>query len=689
MDLGVPGGPGEERVAIFKDRFVALFACAVHILPLVATVVMGYYIFNEHWIGAQVTDHGAWDSEAKLGLQFAAKILEVIIVASLATMIFTFARYEAILGRGAPLASFLAGTDFSSPSCLWSEGLLAMLTGRFSSAGRKVFFLLFTAVCCLLAFVVAPATATVLLPIEDWYVLSGTRMYLNTTDVDPYPRVITTENNTPSEDACRGWGRAYCPSDGWEFVRELVAPLASRDAPTHLSRTVARNVARLKGYGYNIAAGLNVCVPRESYMSSPNQRNVTIISIPHHAKAEALMYSSTIWGRALDLAEKNGNFYRGSTHRIKSSAEQIAVETICTVQTDRDGYQNSSSLTFPDVRGTGHDARDVGFSIENPEFVEFLAQLNGSRAELQFFDLPEDLQAVASVGAVAALPRPEGPPTVLGCLLNAQWHKTPFTYNIDNREIWTEQEPNDHGWYDAKGIRVSTSFVNLTNLPIEDAILGNSSIFEELVKVSAAGTLLDLVAGDPGSASIPCVIEAVLNAMLGNGLARTTPQIGPFLALKKTDDWWKSFFPPPNQTFGFITGQTIFDLPEDLVQSGHWIDMVAEMFGFAYTSRDRTVRYSMIGLFVHSFIAVCYILWSVAVGVTSSTWQSTPEIVALAMRSPPPGHDKMPTSIDFGTQGMKQTYALVAEGDEIRLQWLKSNERVPPEKRVKPNLSYM
>ena len=74
--------------------------------------------------------------------------------------------------------------------------------------------------------------------------------------------------------------------------------------------------------------------------------------------------------------------------------------------------ENSSTLTFPDVRGTGHDARDVGFSIENPEFVEFLAQLNGS-------NMPEDLQAVASVGAVAALPRPEGSPTVLGCLLNA------------------------------------------------------------------------------------------------------------------------------------------------------------------------------------------------------------------------------------------------------------------------------
>ncbi|KAM0200925.1 hypothetical protein ACHAQI_011537 [Fusarium lateritium] len=688
IDLARPKAErNQPQVAIYKDRLVAAFACAIHLPPLVATTVMGYLIFAEHWVGAQITLEGRWDSEARFGLLVAAKLLEGIIIASLATMIFTIARYEAIRGRGAPLASFFAGSDFQSPSFLWSDGFMALLKGRFSSHLRKTFFILFIVACCLLAVIVAPATATVLLPKEDWYVIGGTRIWLNSTGTHLYNQTIAAANNTPGEVICQSLGHPRCPSEAWDSLRQLVAPLSGVEAPTYLVSTGLRGRVSIQAQGYSLSAATDVCQPKQSYLAP---RNISKISMPHHAKGEALIYASALWNRALELAQANGKWYRGSSHRVTTKAEQVVAETIC-VPTSLGKGDDAATLSFPDIRNPGHNPRAVTFTIKDPSFSQFLNHLNGSVSELHFFDLPKELRGKASIGAVAAVPGSKNSSVVFGCLVNAQWHKTLVQTDIDRHEIWSTTSPDENEWRNDKPISVHASFANLTNLAIEtdNESEDGMSIFDALVKASSYGTLLDLVTSDPKSNGIPCMLEITLNAMLVNGLARTTPDIEPLVEVKKQSDWWRSFFSPPGQTFGVVEGQTIYNVSEEVIRNNHRTDMRTEMFGFAYSGRDTTIRYSMIGLFVYGAITVCYIVWSVGVGITSSAWQSTPEVVILAMLSQPPGEDKMHTSILHGTHALEKSYSLVAEKGKVRLMALPKSGVVPLEQRVKPNQTYL
>ncbi|KAM0340596.1 hypothetical protein ACHAPU_010433 [Fusarium lateritium] len=684
IGLASPKTQDQPQVAIYKDRLIAAFACVIHLPPLVTTAVLGYLIFAEHWVGAQITLRGRWDSEAKFGLLVAAKLLEGIIIASLATMIFTFARYEATRGRGAPLASFFAGSDFQSPSYLWSDGFVGLLRGRFSSILRKILFILFIVICCLLAVIVAPATATVLLPKEDWYIIGGTRIWLNSTGNNLYSQTIAA-NSTPGETVCRSLGHPRCPSEAWDSLRQLVAPLSSVHAPTYLVTTGTRGRVSIEAQGYSLSAATDVCQPKPSYLT---WRNISKISMPHHAKGKALIYASALWNQALELAEENGKWYRGSNHRLSTEAEQVVSETIC-VPTNHDKWVNPG-LSFPDIRKPGHDPRNVTFTVKSPGFGRFLSHLNGSVSELHFFDLPQDLQSIASIGAVAAVPGSGAFPVVFGCLVNAQWHKTLLQTDIDRHEIWSTTSPDENEWKESKPISIRTSFANLTNLQIKTAGENEDgkSVFDALVKASSYGTLLDMVTSDPKSNGIACMLEIIINAMLVNGLARTTPDIEPLVKVKQQSDWWRSFFSPPGQTFGLVEGQTIYNVSEDMMRNNHRTDMRTEMFGFAYSSRDTTIRYSMVGLFIYSAITICYVAWSVGVGITSSTWQSTPEVMILAMRSQPPGEEEMPTSILHGTHSLGKAYSLVVDDGTVRLLALPKDKTVPLEQRVKPNQTY-
>lgn len=81
---------------------------------LIAIIKRGYYI------GGELSGRVGQDQLKFLGLQLAAKLHELTMIASLGEILFSHIRRQIVSGRAIPLAALVAGFQFTSISFLWS-----------------------------------------------------------------------------------------------------------------------------------------------------------------------------------------------------------------------------------------------------------------------------------------------------------------------------------------------------------------------------------------------------------------------------------------------------------------------------------------------------------------------------------------------------------------------------------------
>ncbi|KAF9874306.1 hypothetical protein CkaCkLH20_08289 [Colletotrichum karsti] len=181
-------------------------------------------------------------------------------------------------------------------------------------------------------------------------------------------------------------------------------------------------------------------------------------------------------------------------------------------------------------------------------------------------------------------------------------------------------------------------------------------------------------------------VETIINAMLANGMARVAPDAKPILELKnKNGTWWRNFFLHRPEVGESMT-YTVFDVPETDQDRLAGLDFVGDVFAYYYTYKDPAVRYSLIGLLVYCVMAVAFISWSLSTGITSTSWESTPELLALAIRSPVPENNEMPTSMLEEIEPLRKRYCVVVgEGNSLQLQPM---DEVDLKKTVKANKKY-
>ncbi|KAF6844358.1 hypothetical protein CMUS01_01132 [Colletotrichum musicola] len=681
---------GQDKTVIFKNRLVALLAATLHAPALVGAAVLTQFVFKEHFIGARLSSGGKWDSQVTLAIQFAAKFLETLILASLSTMMFTFIRHEITKGRGLPLAAFFAPTDFRSLSFVWSDEFLALLTSRFSSVWKKVAFLALSVLCCLLAAVVAPSAATILLPANDWYTIGGTRVFLDTPHEDVFPLNITA-SHTLNGSVCEVAGNHRCPSSGWETLQHLAAYFPSHTVIDFDNWAIRRppTLFTVPMPGSLPQMSLRIREPFENNTDSSIgfDASASRVMLPHHATGAALAETATIWANAIKISErKDRNWIRGSDQRVRSAHYVAALQTRCQVSFFDPNRTSSNAVVFPDVRL--EDTVDQNTTIEHPRIARFVQNLDGSVSELLFLDADAtgELARNVSVGAVVAVPIAGGNSLALyGCLTSALWTPRKLKVAGDHRIGFDYQDPSPHEWLsgrDESGNRkvvIHTSLANLTNPPV-DAV-ANATVFQRLVDAAeisnTAARRLDWTVGH---------VETIINAMLANGMSRVAPDAKPILQLRdENGTWWRNFFRHRPEAGRRMT-YTVFAVPEADRDRLAGLDFAGDVFAYYYTYKDPAVRYSLIGLLAYCVLAVAFVSWSLATGVTGTSWESTPELLALAMRSPAPGDDVMPTSVVEELGPLRRRYCVVV-GEGRGLQLRPVNE-VDSEKTVRANEGY-
>jgi hypothetical protein len=107
-------GPEEPKRLFTMSRKVALVRCGVHLLPSCVSLILITINLLSYFIGAELQAFQNGDS-IKMGiLQICAKVQELLVVASLSTVIFHVLRSELVFGPGLPLGLLGAGFKFTS-----------------------------------------------------------------------------------------------------------------------------------------------------------------------------------------------------------------------------------------------------------------------------------------------------------------------------------------------------------------------------------------------------------------------------------------------------------------------------------------------------------------------------------------------------------------------------------------------
>lgn len=146
-------------------RWRASGICSIHVPSLAISVTLLFLNFST----AYYEDVGLPGQNLHFNaLQFAAKCHEILIAASLSTVIANYMQYELSRSRGLSLESVLAGLQITNLSSLWSHGLWSGCFTHGFKAYRGQFILL-VIVLAILATTVGPSSAILILPSIGWW----------------------------------------------------------------------------------------------------------------------------------------------------------------------------------------------------------------------------------------------------------------------------------------------------------------------------------------------------------------------------------------------------------------------------------------------------------------------------------------------------------------------------------------
>ncbi|THV46004.1 hypothetical protein BGAL_0428g00100 [Botrytis galanthina] len=225
----------KPKVAVRKDRRKALQKAGTHVLPIIITITLLF--LNGHEIYANSMGNADAEVNTRLnGLQFVAKVHEILIGISLSTIILSFFQHEA-LRQGIPLGGFLIAFRITDLGSLLSPELWA--AGAFGHHfKRRLLFVVMSLFAMILAAISGPASAILILPSLDWWIVpttkysswSTTHFTLNAEKSQVWPKYVdnssfdtfcTFELNRLSDN---------CAAGGFSAIRAWVDRPSSRES---------------------------------------------------------------------------------------------------------------------------------------------------------------------------------------------------------------------------------------------------------------------------------------------------------------------------------------------------------------------------------------------------------------------------------------------------------------------------
>ena len=167
------------KIAIRKDRAIALLRSLIHLIPVGVSLCEIILNWNTYYVGVSIYNQAFY--------QLLAKIHEIAIQASLAAILFSYIRHELTIGKGIPFGALLSGLQISQVSYLWSMEFWGAIRSVHLSLCRKFTLLILIVTCIILASLSGAASAVLLVPRFDYWAAGSTDIWVNSTFNDLYP----------------------------------------------------------------------------------------------------------------------------------------------------------------------------------------------------------------------------------------------------------------------------------------------------------------------------------------------------------------------------------------------------------------------------------------------------------------------------------------------------------------------
>jgi hypothetical protein len=649
----------EPKKKIIETSFwVALRRCAVHLVPVAFSLVIITLNAKGYYIGADFASLIHSETLNLLLFQIAAKVQELLVVASLTTIIFHLARQELLFGNGLPLGLIGSGLLFSDAGYFLSKEFWGSLKYKAKNKWRKWGFLASLVLAGGTAALVGPSSATLLVPKTQYWQAGGTSFYMNGNSSDFWP-ISLSSNDFTSQPYCFGQDATkygICPSGGFRSLWEHYGQI---DSSNYLNAGFAQPYAKqLSGssFYWKIDSPLSQ-VPPVYALGGPRRDNqvqdFTFFVQSHAATTIMAQQITTDWWNAL-LSQKKLNPDRVDDRVAQTTVLNPAVQVRCSAP--QNISNGNTDVQFPTLSPDGW----VWRAATNYSVVT-LNNTASDHLRFNWVHLPDQFGA-ATIGSVfeSAWASDNSSRTVVGCTaFSTYFNATLFT---DEYSFWS-------GWYPwnvefghrypvyedgqaqnpANGrIAVNDSWLDLLTPPTPpdgpgyyswqpstiESILMNAGL-QNIVLPNNGSTLTQVWANEDLTAgSKTILLEMIICSVLVDGLSRS----GSAKVYSTTDPTYTWALSDYNQKSDFDTlilkDQDAINPPNSPSVNFTKLRIDMKIGGFAYEG-SLAEYLAMTVLFVHIAFALSHTIWIICSKETSDSWDSVSKIIVLAQNSRP------------------------------------------------------
>ncbi|KIW34539.1 uncharacterized protein PV07_01316 [Cladophialophora immunda] len=640
--LGGWRGSEGPKIALRKSRGIAAARASVHLIPLVACgVVLGYnfrIVFVEY-------------NAAYSALQFVAKLHEMLMQASIAAIVLAYIRQGLIGNTALPFGALLAASQVQNTSTIFSLEFWGAVTSPSLSLRRKFELFTFVLVSLVMAASVGPSSAILMLPRGMQPRVGSLDVYLNETVF--FPSQLT---------AASASGIANLAAAEQIFYRDLIeTPWITAEWFDDIQVNITYTVSTGQDVG-----GYTVCSPSLAavYIDNTSEDN------PAWKHLDKRLSNATGWFSSY-------------------LSKQACVKVFCGVQ-EVSGDHNSSYLQLRGSQSSSDSQQASGLPA-NLNLTEgaFLDSYNGTTdPHLMWLRTPESLRSNYSIIAVYAPSRPEDSgTTAITCGAQAAWlssHvKTSDYYSgttYINGDVPSEVregdpitntggDPYSESWSEptvpisVEWANISTSPQTTNDGPDLTSIVTTQDLFYRLDMLSSSD---DSGCGSPSpdDCASPYVDTLpYLTALLGTMIATAMSVHNASAPLSLGGS---------EQTAGFTRVRLDFFG----IGTGYCIDTFPDV-----------IAACVLGLYCAC--ALGHLVWSICSGLSSNSWDSVAELVALALNSKRPAQLRY-TSAGVETIGVFREPIRILENETQSLEMVFENDAdlKGTHKRLKRNQEY-
>ena len=660
-----------RKVAIREDRWIAALAGAIHVLP--ASVAISIAIFNAvgYYIGEELAGPKGQDDEKLAGLQLAAKLHELTMQASIAAMLLQYIRHEVALNDGLPFGALFAGHLFKDISFLWSSEFWGTANGYFTINQSRYRLVALLVVCSLLGLTAGPASATILKPRMGHWPAGGTDFWIDVPLVELWSTKVVARD-VPI--GCSNYtADKSCPYGDWQTLSQDYFPYWSRLE----NRGVLPEIIRLPSL-----KSIRELYPQIRSTSQQYSQPFSVATTQDSVIADSVAETGRLWSWVVAAAWRSkGQPWRFWSHADATftvSAQQPIVHTRCANYSSAVTYPNRNITKFYDLtaidifRKTGDFPLDV--EIDLPKINED----GPGNAQLNFITIPQpSTNATALAGIIVVPGSAQTSQRTYSCTVDARIAPAKIEGTRNGNKVVASHINPSSLWMPAGTdatygggnswpvISIEPQWAALLNPQAEHT---NSTVFHLLATAAGLLNVHDLPSPDTGY-----LIESILATMIVNGLARRHYMHGVVGDLNEWDfeselptcgSWCKQMM-PIHGPMG--AGGSVYTLDDAAKRNATKFTMYAEAIGYAYSPKGTTTILSIGVLLVYSCIVLTHWFYTIWVKETSSSWQSSSEVAALAMNSRP---TEVLRNTGAGVETSKifrQRIRIVSVGEQVEL----------------------